>query len=960
MRVGIVAAIAALGIILAACGGGGGGSAPGGGNGGSGGGQPANRPPVASAGPDSSAAISPTGYQIDGSASSDPDGTGLVYVWSIASQPAGAEATITGESVPLARLNAMAPGNYVISLRVVDPAGAESTDTVTVSLTNDVPVAVAEVSATHPAVADEVLLNAGGSSDPNGHSLTYSWRLTQKPSGSNLRTSFTGAVVAVSFDIAGDYVFTLEASDGYDTAEVTAETVRVSTYAVQKLNAPFRHIAEQPGGGVIVTVDERALMVISDGREAAVTALPDVGMGVAVSPNGAFAAVAHETSVSVVNLSTYFVTATLSAGGAIQGVAIDDAGYVYTTRNNSYGWRILVSISPAGIATESTVGIFGRSALQMHPSGDRLYTADRNLSPGDVWRLSVDAGQLLSQNDSPYHGDYSFCGDFWIAADGNSMLTKCGVTLLLQDNPSADMRFAYQLTRDRGAALNVGQAAYSRFASRWFVVPDDGTHSLSAQVLLFDATSGRELGTLAMPVSDGGRQLYAKTVYPSQTSDAVHILVQDHLTNPQEYYLLKFTAPSSDVLDFPPELVVQNRTAGRAGQPVRIDAGASSDPEGNPLTFSWNLETQPEMSSLALTNTTDPALMFTPAVAGRYVISVTASDGVRESGPHLVTIHVAGSGDSMVYRLDGHPTDAEFSKSLNMFVYIADARNELRLLRLDDMSEVRVALPRVAHAVGISADGLTAAVSHPGLASMVDLETGSVLRTVEYSADWGDIVLDRRGRAHIVPNRDQSTNMISIDFDLGTAVDGGRTRADSRLRLHPNGDWAYLATRDISPSRMEKWLLTGMPAYIDRPSPYHGDYAVSGDVWISEDGDEILAASGHVFAASADPSVDMYHLDTLQGGAFVFWADHSTERNVWAVGQQAVGAGGRVVGRINYYSDTTFEQAGGWDIPSADGPAGPVISQPVRVFFTEDGQTTLAVSDNYTFADRWALHISGP
>ena len=966
MRVGIAAAVAALGFLLAACGGGGGGGGTGGapgGGGGNGGGvtpPPANRPPVASAGPDFTAAIVPTGYQIDGSASTDPDGTPLSYVWSIVSEPAGADATITGESVPLARLNAMAPGSYVIGLRVVDPAGAENTDTVTVTLTNDAPVAVAEVSATRPAVADEVLLNAGGSSDANGHPLTFTWRLTRAPNASNLRQSFTGAVVSLNFDVAGDYAFSLEASDGYTSTVVETETVRVSTYAVQTLNAPFRHIAEQPGGGVIVSVHERALLVIRDGREAAVTTLPAVGTSVAISPNGALAAVAHETSVSVIDLSTYTVMATHDAGGSMHSVAIADDGYIYTTRSSGGSWRNVVTISPAGVASVSYVNIFEGSGPQMHPSGGRIYFADRNVSPADIRRISFDAGQILGQNDSPYHGDYYFCGDAWVAADGNSLLSKCGVTLRLRDNPLADMTFAYQLTRQGGASLSVAQAAYSRFVHRWFVVPENGGSSLSPQILIFDAATGQQSGVLTLPESDSGRQLYAKAVYPSQTRDEVHILAQDHLTNPQEYYLLNFKTPSTEVLDFPPTLIVQTQTAGRAGRPVRIDAGASFDPEGNPLTFSWSLTSQPAMSSLVLTDMTGPALQFTPVVAGRYVMSVTASDGARESGPRTVTIDVAAGGAPMVYRMDGHPADAEFSKALNLFVYIADDKAELRLLQLDDLSETRLALPRVAHRIGISPDGRTAAISHPGMASLVDLQTGRVVQSVEYSADWGDIVLDRRGRAHLIPNRDQWTSLISIDFATGTAQAGGIARAGSKMRLHPNGDWAYSATVDTSPSRMDKWLLTGMPGSPTGGFPYHGHYAVHGNVWISEDGDAILAASGNVFNTSADQSVDMFYRDSLQDALFVYGADHSTERNIWATAEQALAPDGRVIGRINYYADTTFERTGYWDIPSVSGPSGPVTSQPIHVFFTGDGQTTLAVADAYTLADRWMLHISGP
>lgn len=972
MRIGIAAACAALLLLVAACGGGGGGgsSSGGGGSGGGGGGgtpPPApNQPPVANAGEGFTAAIHPAGYQLDGSKSADPEGAALNYVWSIQSRPGGADATISGVNTPIAQLQAMAPGSYVIGLSVTDPAGAAATATATVTLTNDPPEAVAEASLMMPAVGEEVLLNGGGSSDVNGHSLSYTWRLTQAPSGSNLRTSFQGAVVPIVFDVEGEYGFSLEVSDGYDTTTAALAPVLVSAYSIQRLNAPFRHVAEQPGGGVIVSAHERSFMVIRDGQEAAVITLPETATAVAVSPDGRLAAVGHLTSVSVVDLSSYAVLSTLEAGTDVVGVSVADDGFVYTWSSSSTSWRNVIAISPTGVV-RNAASIFSGSDLKMHPSGTKMYTVDRSVSPADVRRLNIDSGSVPEVRDSPYHGGYNFCGELWIASDGGSLLTRCGLMLRATENPLTDMTYFYQIGAGSGpGTISIMQAAHSRLTNRWFVVPEAslppyGAIEVSPTVRVYSAPGGSPLATLPLPVSETGRQLYARTVSPSQTEDVLYILAQDHPTNPQAYYVLKSIVPVAPPLDYPPEMIVQKYSAGLAGEPVRIDAGASFDPEGRPLSFEWALVSQPSMSALVLPELRNPALVFTPVVAGAYVFTVTASDGERVSAPQTVTVNVAGSGASMMYRMEGNPADWEYSKSLNLLAYIADNKRELRLLSLGDLSERRIDLPREGFRVGISPDGRRAAVSHTGLATLINLETGTLAGSQEYSADWGDIVLDRRYRAHIIPRMGQWASIVSIDFSTSsTGLSAWSSFAGSQLRMHPNGDWLYSATIAVSPSRFEKWITSVFPATNGNRLPYHGTYDIAGNVWVSEDGDAILAAGGDLFRASSDASVDMYYLDTLENNPGVIWADHSTERNQWAVaGREAIG-GGQVVGKIYYYTDSTFEREGALDVAAIPDASGLVTGDPIRVFFSDDGETTLVVTDSLTLADRVALQISGP
>jgi quinoprotein glucose dehydrogenase len=66
------------------------------------------------------------------------------------------------------------------------------------------------------------------------------------------------------------------------------------------------------------------------------------------------------------------------------------------------------------------------------------------------------------------------------------------------------------------------------------------------------------------------------------------------------------------------------------GSEVTVHAGKSLDPDGNPLTFDWELASSPK-GSTALIEGIGETLRFTPNVSGTYVVNLTLSDGQNSS-----------------------------------------------------------------------------------------------------------------------------------------------------------------------------------------------------------------------------------------------------------------------------------------------------------------------------------------
>jgi hypothetical protein len=77
------------------------------------------------------------------------------------------------------------------------------------------------------------------------------------------------------------------------------------------------------------------------------------------------------------------------------------------------------------------------------------------------------------------------------------------------------------------------------------------------------------------------------------------------------------------------------------GIPVTLDGSASSDADGDPLTYSWAFTSVPGGSGVTNADISNPTTVnptFTPDVDGDYVLNLIVNDGFADSAPDTVTI----------------------------------------------------------------------------------------------------------------------------------------------------------------------------------------------------------------------------------------------------------------------------------------------------------------------------------
>jgi hypothetical protein len=148
----------------------------------------------------------------------------------------------TGSSSQLSDPTAMNPwfvadklnaGDWVLELVVTDSKGAKSAPaSVTISTSNSAPVAEAGPDQAVTVIDSTVTLNGVGSYDPDGDTLTYTWKFTSYP-GANPPTLAAAETVTPSF-VAGvhtDYELELKVSDTWgasatDKVKISFENVK--------------------------------------------------------------------------------------------------------------------------------------------------------------------------------------------------------------------------------------------------------------------------------------------------------------------------------------------------------------------------------------------------------------------------------------------------------------------------------------------------------------------------------------------------------------------------------------------------------------------------------------------------------------------------------------------------------------------------------------------------------------
>lgn len=233
---------------------------------------------------------------------------------------------------------------------------------------------------------------------------------------------------------------------------------------------------------------------------------------------------------------------------------------------------------------------------------------------------------------------------------------------------------------------------------------------------------------------------------------------------------------------------------------------------------------------------------------------------------------------SSVAELEHDFVDAAYSAALDALVVVASRPTPaLHVHDLARGTRRSVALLTPGTALALSPSGLQAAVGHDAAVTVVDLvpAAGGGMQTQRLPVGLrvGALLLDGNRRVHHFGSEVFSWNRKgTLELDSGRVTESSHPFVSGipHLAAHPGGQRYYLANRNVSPSDI---LVADFGVGADigtaRDSPYHGEHAMCGRVWLSPDGNRLYTASGNTFAASADPALDMRYAGamTLSGAS---------------------------------------------------------------------------------------------
>jgi len=193
-----------------------------------------NQLPIANAGIDQ---IVETGIEVilDGSASYDPDGDEITYLWTA---PAGVILSSTTTDKPTFTTTE-SEGPLIFTLTVTDSHGITSDpDNIEVSFKSaSQPIAkIHHTDQTRIAINRPITLDGSHSYSPDDKELTYQWSISQSPEGNTATLSDTNAITpSFTPNVIGDYTITLIVNDGNLDSEHEDISIRVKATVVHEI-----------------------------------------------------------------------------------------------------------------------------------------------------------------------------------------------------------------------------------------------------------------------------------------------------------------------------------------------------------------------------------------------------------------------------------------------------------------------------------------------------------------------------------------------------------------------------------------------------------------------------------------------------------------------------------------------------------------------------------------------------
>jgi len=601
---------------------------------------------------------------LDGGSSSDPGGGTLSYAWDLDNDGQYDDAFTASTSYTWAE-----PGVYTVSLVVTDSEGLTDTDTAQVTVNNLAPTAEAGGPYTGEA-GTPITLDASGSFDPGGGTLSYAWDLDNDGQYDDA----VGITVTQTWSNAGQYTVGLRVTDDdggedTDTAEVTVTPAglayivispdtatitagEVQTYTAEAFDAYGNSLGDVTAGttftieagaggswtdniytsekagtwtvtGVYADVTDTATLTVTTAALDHIVISPDTASIAAgeVQTYTAEAFDAYDNSLGDVTASTIFTIESAAGGSWTDNVymAEKDGAWIITGTYSSLEDTALLTVTnvaPTAAISGPSTGDEGE-ALTFDGSG------------------STDPGNDIVS----YEWDFDYDGSFNAEATGAIVAyvyTNDGVyTLALRvsdDNGATDIATATVTVNNVAPVVqevtNTGPAGEGSPITVTVTASDAGEDTLTYG---FDWNNDGDFNDPGDIANQSSNQ--ASHTWNDDGTYTVRVVVYDDDTHTETTHQVTVNnvAPTADA---------GGPYFGAAGTPITLDASGSTDLSSvDVLTYAWDLDNDGEYDDAI-----GAIVTHTWNAAGTYTVGVQVEDDDGGIGTDTAQVVITSAG----------------------------------------------------------------------------------------------------------------------------------------------------------------------------------------------------------------------------------------------------------------------------------------------------------------------------
>ena len=566
-----------------------------------------NQPPVSNAGADLNISLPTNSITLNGSASSDPDGSITTYLWTKISGPA--QFTIGNNTTASTIVNNLTAGLYSFQLKVTDNGGAIALDTVKVNVNaaplNQPPVANAGADIAITLPTNIANLSGTASTDPDGTISSYAWSQVSGPVTATIANP-ASATTGLSGLQQGVYIFLLTVTDNSGSTDLDSIKVTVNPAA----NLP---------------------PVANAGSSKSITLpLNNTGLdgSLSLDPDGSIATYAW-------NQLSGPSTATITGGNLSLAIASNLVAGVYTfdlTVTDNSG-------ASANANVKITVVASGIQPPVANAGADQTITLPTNSVTIDGSGSSASSGSIVSY--------------LWTEKSGPSIVSlsnsaqntlnnlQAGVyvfSLKVTDNNAATGTDSVVITvnpaaniapvANAGASISLSLPANSTSLNGSASYDVDGTISTFIWTLISGPSnptvSGANTATLSVSSLIAGQYTYQLTVTDNSgasSSAQVNIIV----------------IAAGNIAPIANAGANQGITA--PANSVNLNGSASADPDGTITAYSWVTVSGPGSITINNSNTVTPSVIGLQT--GVYIFELTVTDNSGASAKDQVTVIVS-------------------------------------------------------------------------------------------------------------------------------------------------------------------------------------------------------------------------------------------------------------------------------------------------------------------------------